>query len=423
MTTGRGGDGAVVIVGGGPAGSSLAVALARAGVRATIVDRAHFPRPKPCAEYLSPQASRVLASMGVLQEVERSGAAQLAGMIVRAPNGVRVVGEFAGCSVKGFRDRGLSVRREILDEILLRAARRAGIDVREGTHVVDLLRDSRGRVRGVRTLKGEELAADLVVGADGLRSIVTRRLGLAHSARWPRRYALVTHYRDVRDIGECGEMHVERGGYVGIADVGGGLTTVALVVPSRRAKALAAGREAFLDRWLSDRPQLASRFAGAKRVSPVVATGPFASRSRRSWSPGVALVGDAADFFDPFTGEGIYAALRGGEMLAPFVLDALGAASARDADAALAAYHRLRRREFGGKWIVEWIIGAVVGSPRLMNRTSRVLAARRDMADLLVGVTGDFVPASAVLNARYILSLFVFSPLRSTPNAPRSAHD
>ncbi|HKW10767.1 MAG TPA: FAD-dependent monooxygenase, partial [Gemmatimonadaceae bacterium] len=103
MTTGREGNGAVVIVGGGPAGSSLAVALARAGVRATIVDRAHFPRPKPCAEYLSPQASRVLASMGVLREVECSGAAQLAGMIVRAPNGTRVVGEFAGCSVKGFR--------------------------------------------------------------------------------------------------------------------------------------------------------------------------------------------------------------------------------------------------------------------------------------------------------------------------------
>ncbi|HEY7232756.1 MAG TPA: NAD(P)/FAD-dependent oxidoreductase [Gemmatimonadaceae bacterium] len=423
MTTGRGGEGAVVIVGGGPAGSSLAVALARQGVRPTIVDRAHFPRPKPCAEYLSPQASRVLAAMGVLQEVEGSGAAQLAGMVVRAPDGTRVVGEFAGCSVKGFRDRGLSVRREILDEILLRAARRAGADVREGTHVVDLLRDSRGRVRGVRTVRGEEIPADLVVGADGLRSIVTRRLGLARFARWPRRYALVTHYRDVRDIGECGEMHVERGGYVGIADVGGGLTTVALVVPSRRAKAVAAGREAFLDRWLDDRPQLASRFAGAQRVSPVVATGPFASRARRSWSPGVALVGDAADFFDPFTGEGIYAALRGGEMLAPFVIDALGAGSARAADAALAAYHQRRRREFGGKWIVEWIIGAVVGSPRLMNRTSRVLAARRDMADLLVGVTGDFVPASAVLNARYILSLFVLSPLRSTPNAPRSAHD
>ena len=417
MTSSRGGT--VVIVGGGPAGSALAFALARSGARPIVVDRATFPRPKPCAEYLSPQASRVLASMHVLDEVERSGAAQLAGMVIRAPSGTRVVGEFAGCSVKGFRDRGLSVRREVLDAILLRAARHAGADVREATHVVDVLRDSTRRACGVRLADGSEIRADIVIGADGLRSIVARRLGLASSARWPRRYALVTHYRGVGEIGECGEMHVERSGYVGIADVGGGLTTVALVVPARHARDFARGREAFLDAWLNARPQLARRFAGATRVSPVVATGPFASRARRAWSPGAVLVGDAADFFDPFTGEGIYAALRGGEMLAPFVVEALGAESLGSADRALARYDAVRRREFGGKWIVEWLIGAVVGSPRLMNRCARVLAARKEMADLLVGVTGDFVPARAVLNARYLTSLFLLPIPRPVPRIPR----
>ena len=404
MTSPRCAD--VVIVGGGPAGSSLAFNLARAGIRVLIVDRAHFPRSKPCAEYLSPQASRVLADMGVLSEIEHSGAAQLAGMVIRAPSGEHVVGEFEGCSVKGFRDRGLSVRREVLDAIVLRGARAAGADVREGVRVVDVVRDDSGRVRGVRTLSGETIDAGIVVGADGLRSVVARRIGLARGARWPRRYALVTHYRGVGGIGRCGEMHVEHDGFVGIADVGGGLTTVALVMPRRHAAVLARGREVFLERWLAARPQLAPRFAAAARVSPVVATGPFASRARRAWTQGAALVGDAADFFDPFTGEGIYAALRGGELLAPCIIQSLGAADARRANAALAAYDRARRREFGGKWIVEWIIGAVVASPRLMNRAARVLAARKDMADLLVGVTGDFVPARAVLNARYLLTLF-----------------
>jgi flavin-dependent dehydrogenase len=119
---------------------------------------------------------------------------------------------------------------------------------------------------------------------------------------------------------------------------------------------------------------------------------------------GAALVGDAADFFDPFTGEGIYAALRGGELLAPFARAALAAGGAA-ADGALREYDRARRREFGGKWAVERLIGAAVAFPPLMNHAARVLSRRRDMADLLVGVTGDFVPAREVLRAGYLLRL------------------
>src|SRR5881392_3140431 len=108
----------VVVVGGGPAGASAAFALARAGARVLVVDRAHFPRPKPCAEYLSPQASRLLEAMGALERVEKSGAAQLSGITVRAPSGDVIKGDFiASHGFRGFRDRGLSVRREVLDAI------------------------------------------------------------------------------------------------------------------------------------------------------------------------------------------------------------------------------------------------------------------------------------------------------------------
>jgi flavin-dependent dehydrogenase len=103
-------------------------------------------------------------------------------------------------------------------------------------------------------------------------------------------------------------MHVERDGYFGLADVGGGVSNVAVVVPDGRARDVRAGDPAsFVDDWIRRRPHIAPRFARAMRVSPVLATGPFASASHRAWAPGAALVGDAADFFDPFTGEGIYA--------------------------------------------------------------------------------------------------------------------
>jgi flavin-dependent dehydrogenase len=251
------------------------------------------------------------------------------------------------------------------------------------------------------------IASRLVIGADGLRSVVGRRLALTRRRRWPKRLALVAHYEGFGEVTAWGEMHVERDvGYVGIAAVDAGLTNVAMVVPARFASLVGADRTAFFERWLRERPQLAPRVRDARRVSPVLATGPFASHVRRAWAPGAALVGDAADFFDPFTGEGIYAALRGGELLAPFAMASLGAATSRAADDALAAYEQARRAEFRGKWIVERLISSAVGFAPAINRFARALEARKDMADLLVGVTGDFVPAREVLRASYLLDLF-----------------
>jgi geranylgeranyl reductase family protein len=402
----------VVVVGGGPAGSATAFFLARAGADVILLDRARFPRDKPCAEYLSPQAGRILQEMGALAELEAAPHAELSGMRVRSPRGTVMRGDFsASHGYSGFRDRGLAIRRTILDAVLLEKARGAGARVIEGARVSGLLRDTNGRVTGVAALDAEghtiSFGARIVIGADGLRSVVARRLGLTRAMPWPRRLALVTHYRGVAGMSDVGEMHVERDGYAGLADVGDGLVNVAVVVPSSEVRAAAADRVAYLRSWLGKRPQLAERFAGAERSGQVLATGPFASHVRRAWAPGAALVGDAADFFDPFTGEGIYAALRGGEMLASHLAGALDAGDAVGLDESLRAYEGWRRTEFGGKWMVERMVGLAVGFPPLINRIASVLARRKEMADLLVGVTGDFVPAREVLRPRFLAGLLL----------------
>jgi flavin-dependent dehydrogenase len=404
-------DSEVLVVGAGPAGCSTAWALARAGIEVSIVDRARFPRDKVCSEYLSPEASRILDEMGALEACERAGAAQLAGMIVRAPSGARVKGDFAAShGYRGYRDRGLALRRTLLDAILVDRARAAGVRVEEGVRVTEVLRDAAGRVKGVRVLAPDgstaERRARFVIGADGLRSVVARRLGLARVFRLPKRLAIVAHYRGVEGMTEYGEMHVERDGYFGLANVGGGVTNVAIVIPVSRARAALNDLDGFMDAWLASRRHVVERFARAERVTTPRATGPFASRARRAWAPGAALVGDAADFYDPFTGEGIFAALRGGALLAGHVEAVLGAAGARQADAELREYDRARRALFGGKWVVERMVGAAVATPTLMNRAASVLARRKDMADLLVGVVGDFVPPRAVLTPSFVLTLF-----------------
>lgn len=410
-------DAEVIVVGGGPAGASTAWALAREGVDVLLLDRARFPRDKVCAEYLSPQASRILSDMGILDQVEASGAAHLRGMRVRSPDGHSADGEFASRhhGFHGFRDKGLAIRRMKLDPIVLSSARKAGARVEESMRVTDLTRNGGARVSGVTVLDGDgathALRARYVVGADGLRSVVGRRLNLVRTSRiWPRRIALVTHYRNIQGVTNIGEMHVDYGGYFGIVEVDGGLMNVAVVIPQSRARTI-GDKTAFLEEWIASRPHLAERFIGAERLTPVHATGPFATASRRPWAPGAALVGDAADFFDPFTGEGIYAALRGGELLAPHLIEALG--REKEEKRVLDGYDRARKREFGGKWKLERIVGMTIAYPWFINNAAKMLSQRKDLADLLVGVAGDFIPPRLVLTPNFLFRLFISPAFRS----------
>ena len=410
----------IVVVGGGPAGAATAYYLARAGADVLVLDRARFPRDKPCSEYMSPQASRLLDDIGALHDIENAGAATLAGMQVRAPNGATFHGKFA--EVRGYRgygDRGLALRRTLLDPLLLARARAAGARVVEGARVTGLVFDATRRVTGVEVLDDSGTVrvvnAGLVVGADGLRSIVSRRLNLARTRRAQRRLALVSHFLGVEGIGDSGEMHVERDGYVGLADVGHGVTNVAVVVPVARARGASGQPASFVDAWIRRRSHLVPRFARAERIGDVLATGPFASAAIRAWAPGAALVGDAADFFDPFTGEGIYAALRGAELLAPRVIALLDTRTPRDADTLLADYERARVNEFSGKWAVERLIGTAVSFPSLMSIGARSLALRPEMAHTIVGVTGDFVPAREVLRPGFLIRLAWPFGSRPTP--------
>jgi menaquinone-9 beta-reductase len=398
----------VLVVGTGPGGSAAAALLARAGFSVTAVDRAAFPREKACSEYMSPETVRLLDRLGVVPELEAAGAAPLHGTQVIAAGGSRLHGRFANARVTPFRPTGLSLSRRLLDDTLVGAARGAGATVLERTAVEALLYD-RGAVGGavVRDVDGQRhaLRTRLTIGADGLRSLVARRIGRRRHGH-PRRLAFVAHVDGVTGMGNSAEMHVGRQGYVGLNPIGGGRTNVALVVPAERGGEARGRMESFLLEALRAFPGLHERVAAGALARRVLATGPFAAWSGRVTVDGAALVGDAADFFDPFTGEGIYSALRGAELLAETAAVALerpGTVTAAD----LAGYRRARRRAFAGKWAVERLIGYGMLFPALFDRAVARLGRRAGMADTLIGVTGDFVPARHVLNPLFLARMIL----------------
>jgi flavin-dependent dehydrogenase len=392
----------VLVAGAGPAGSATAALLAYAGHSVLVVDRAAFPRDKPCAEYMSPEAVRILAGIGVVDALQRAGAVELEGMKVTACRGATVHGVFALARHRPFRPTGLSVPRRILDQELARAARSAGADLRERVSVEELVVDE-GAVAGavVRDHSGQRhtVRARLTVGADGLRSITARRVGRRRHGR-PRRVAFVGHMAGVEGLGGSAELHFGRLGYMGLNRVGPDLANVAVVVPMKLAAASRGRVEDFFFERLAEFPGVHNRLAAGRLVRPVMVTGPFAASSQRVVAPGCLLVGDAADFYDPVTGDGIYSALRGAELIAGTMGPALrGSASM---NASLRRYLRQRRRAFAGKWIMERVTRWMMYSPQFFNRCISRMARHDDMAHTAVGVAGGFVPMRELLKPSFV---------------------
>ena len=397
----------VLVAGAGPAGSATAALLAQGGLSVLVVDRAAFPRDKACAEYMSPEAVRILSRLGVVERLEAAGAVALEGMKVRAARGASAHGRFALAKHQPFRPTGLSVARRILDYELVSAARSAGAVLRERVAVEDLLADKE-RVTGavLRDPSGHvhTTRARLTVGADGLRSVVARRMGARTHGR-PRRMAFVAHLTGVQQMDGSAELHFGRSGYVGLNRISGDQTNVAVVVPAARAASARGRVREFFFETLAEFPGVRERVEPGKLVGPVLVTGPFAANSARVTAPGILLVGDAADFYDPVTGDGIYSALRGAELVAKTMLPALGQSGSLSE--CLREYCRERRRAFAEKWLMERVTRYLMFFPRVFDHCVSRLGRHQDMAHSAIGVAGGFVPIREILNPTFLARMVV----------------
>jgi menaquinone-9 beta-reductase len=388
----------VIVVGAGPAGAATAILLAERGLSVAVLDRARSPRAKICGEYLSPEGTRILDRLGVLKSIDAAGAPPLAGMRITAPDGrvlegrYRAVGEW-----RPYRDGALAVERALLDAALCERLRGVPVDFWEQCRVTDVIADG-ARVTGVEAIdvKGRrhQLRAPLVIGADGRTSVIAQRLGGRKPHRL-RRLALVTYLRGLADCREVGEIFVDPPDYAILNPVAPDRVNLSLVVPLAHAAPYSARLDTFFAARTKQLTHLARRIAAAERMTAVQALGPLAYRVTPPRCGGALLVGDAAGFYDPFTGEGIFSALRGAELAAETATRALasGDVSAR----ALSTYRDAQRDAFHGKERVTRAIQFAIGRRWAANLAATLLERRSGLLDLLMGVIGDYVPPRALL--------------------------
>jgi flavin-dependent dehydrogenase len=322
---------------------------------------------------------------------------RLRGWQVEAPDG-RIFRACFGIDRDGRRPEGWAVRRRDFDAAVLEEAERAGVRVRFGVRVCDVI-GANGRVAGVVARAGagtSELRARFVVGADGLRSVVQRRLDLARRPARLRKIALVGHLAEAGDGNGFGELRVRGGRTCGYAPLphGGNVT---LVIPADEAAEVGGSPRDFFTAALSEFPEVQARVRAGGLETHVLVTGPFDRPVRRAWSPGALLVGDAAGYYDPFTGQGIYQALRSARLAAEAIDTAL--TDSEKEIQALARYGRRMSIEFGPKRGLQRFIEAAVSRPAVMSRFVCALSSRKGIAaGRLLRATGDLVHPAELLD-------------------------
>lgn len=385
-----------LVVGAGPSGSAVAAHLARRGARVALLESKRHPRDKPCAEYASPRIIEELAALGLVPDAWADAALALDGMrIIRGDTAFDLRYERRGTPRSAW---GLD--RKLFDALLAGHAAASGAHLLQETALAELLRSEAGRDPGrvtgalVRRRNGRRRAirADEVICADGARSLSSRLLGVERKVAFPRRLGLVAHYGGVAGLERSGEMHIGHRLYIGLAPTPGGEMNVGMALPLDRVPRPAV---AAFEAAIASLPAVARRLTGSERLTAIRGSAPIGHRVARAAGPGWLLIGDAAGFIDPFTGEGIYRALRSARAAAEALLSTDPAA----------AYLAERRRAFAAKDALTWLIQGMLATSPLLAYATRRLASRPSAAWRLGSALGDLRPATDALAPRALMSV------------------
>lgn len=352
----------VAIVGGGPAGSSCAAFCAAAGLRTLVVEREKFPREKVCGDCINPACWPVLKRLEVADQIRNS------------PHGALDVVEFIAIDGKKLHldlprgdRREIAIKRSIFDQLLLNRARSLGAEVREEATLIAL--DHTAEHNWKIDIVRETFIARVVVGADGRNSTVARLRNLLPRLE-RERVSLQAHIPLPADFGNRVVLQFLPEGYSGQAPVNDHELNLCLV---------------------GTPPTITSLRSWAERNFSLPTDQPWRTITPLTRDPipvaheNLFFIGDAARVVEPFTGEGIYYALRSGELAADAIAKII---RGEDPPYALREFVRAHRAMYRGRLWVNQIARAAVLSPKI---ASAFVPVARFAPWILRSLTGQIV--------------------------------
>ena len=379
----------VLIVGAGPAGSTAAYYLAKAGIDVTVLEKTSFPREKVCGDGLTPRAVREIQKLG-LPHPENDGWRRNKGLRLIA--GGRTI-ELPWPEVSDVPQYGLIRTRLGFDEELARHAQAAGATILERHSVTDALRNDDGRVTGVRaalldesgrkTRETREFPADVVLAADGNSTRTAVSLGIQKRDDRPLGVAVRTYFTSPRTDDDWMEGWLELPGrdgkllpgYGWVFGVGDGTSNVGLGILNSSKEFGKLDYKQVLREWTAGMPADWG-FTPDNQVGEIRGAAlPMGFNRTPHYSPGLLLLGDAGGMVSPFNGEGISYAMESARFAAEFIIDASSRSASSggtyDADAHLSRYADYVRDQWGSHFTLGRAFAALIGKPAVMKLALR----------------------------------------------------